>query len=184
MILTLRMQFLRYANRALPGKAWEMVLLSAASALDPGGIATESSSEPVKNCSLFAIVLRVSWTQASLAFRARFFWRPIPQVEVLKVGTLDVESKPFTSQEEAVCHCTRGGVYSEIVSASSTHFNVGFFSFSWRVGATYLVSGFPPEGPVLCVAVDLVCPRKELSSGASYIVVFDQTLNSFSNWLY
>lgn len=31
------------------------------------------------------------------------FWRPIPQVGVLKAGGLDLESKPFALQEEPCC---------------------------------------------------------------------------------
>lgn len=51
------------------------------------------------------------------------FWRSGSQVEVLKVGAPDVESKPLAPQGEAqscflqaVYPCARGGVYDKLVS--------------------------------------------------------------------
>ena len=55
---------------------------------------------------------------------------------VLKVGVLDVWSKPLAPQGEAgsgvslptVCHAAGGKGYGESVSAFPTHFDVGVFS--------------------------------------------------------
>lgn len=67
------------------------------------------------------------------------FWRPRPQGEILKVRVLDVGFKPFSSEEEAegckfplncMLLCQRWGLWSECVSALSTCFVVGFFSFT------------------------------------------------------
>lgn len=42
-----------------------------------------------------------------------------------------------------------------------------FFSFTQHVGVTHLVFWFLPEEIIPFVAVDLVCPREEVSSGCS-----------------
>ena len=78
-----------------------------------------------------------------------------------------------------VCHCNRGEVYGKIVTAFPAHFDVDFYSFTQSVGVTKLVSRFRSEGIVPCVAVDLVCPWKEVSSGASYVAIMDQNLQHY-----
>ena len=77
------------------------------------------------------------------------FWTPVSQVQVLKTGVPNVGFKPFTSQREAGdCVSWWGslhqgwGLRRQCVSASPTHFDVGFFLCAWCVGVTRLVSGF------------------------------------------
>lgn len=63
----------------------------------------------------------------------------IPQVGVLKVGVLDVRSKPFAPHGEArswefapnyTILCQEQGLWQECVSALPTRFNVGILSFA------------------------------------------------------
>lgn len=72
-----------------------------------------------------------------------------------------------------VCCRTMGGVYVRHVSASTTHFDVGFFSFVQCVGVAQLVFRFLSEEIVLYFAVDLVCPCKEVSSGFFCVAILN-----------
>ena len=61
-------------------------------------------------------------------------------------------------------------------------FQCGIFSFAPCVGVTQLASGFLSEGISPCVAVDLVCPWEEVTSGGSYVAVLDKNQgNLFKN---
>lgn len=72
-----------------------------------------------------------------VAFQSSVFWWPVSEVEVLKVGALDVRFKTFTFQgEDGSCKfppccmspCRRWGLPQDyLVSASPTYFDVGFF---------------------------------------------------------
>ena len=55
-----------------------------------------------------------SWTLSPWIFKARDLWGLKPQVLVLKVGVLDVEFKPFTSQRE-----TPGSEFPAVEGCSS-----------------------------------------------------------------
>lgn len=81
------------------------------------------------------VVLWVSETHTLLALRARFLGA-VPQVEDLKVVTLDIGSKLFTPQGEArscefpwLLSCW-DGVNGEIVSQPLPLFHCGFFLFN------------------------------------------------------
>lgn len=65
------------------------------------------------------------------------FGGPVPQVEVLKVGEVDVGAKPFTPQGEVgnceflpiLCCCTSGEVYGNNVSQPFLPILMFFFFF-------------------------------------------------------
>lgn len=78
-----------------------MVRPSISCTLRPWGITAANAPVLVSNCCLFAVIMWVSWMQVSLVFRAGCIGGHIPYVEVLKVGALDVWSKPFVAQGEA-----------------------------------------------------------------------------------
>ena len=76
-----------------------------------------------------------------------------------------------------VWHSARGEVYGESVSQSFLSvFDVGIFSFIKCVGDAQLFCGFLSERIAPCIAVHLMCPWEEGSSGASYVAILDQTL--------
>lgn len=94
------------------------------------------------------------------------FWKPIPQVEVLKVGVLDFGSKPFTPQGRAGSwelpfNCMALGqgwvLWQKCIATYPIHFDVGLFSFTQCVRVTQLVPGFVSEATAPCVTVDSVC---------------------------
>lgn len=72
-----------------------------------------------------------------------------------------------------VCCCTKGEVYEQTVSVSSTYFSVSFFffppSFAWCVGFAQLVSGF-----LSICGCRFVCLWEEVSLGASYVAILNQ----------
>lgn len=53
---------------------------------------------------------------------------------------------------------------------------MGFFSFPRCVEVAQIVSGYLSEGIAPYVAVDLVFPRGEVSSGVSYVTFLNQNL--------
>lgn len=91
--------------------------------------------------SLFAVILWVSWMQAPSASRVRCFRDHIPQVEVLKIGALDVGSKPLTLQGEASGQILSQfyaavlgmGFMARVCFSLSFLFDVDFFSCSHHV---------------------------------------------------
>lgn len=60
------------------------------------------------------------------------------------------------------------------ISALPTCFEAGIFSLPSCAGAAQLVCESLSQGTVLCVAVDLVCLRELVTSGASYVALMDQ----------
>lgn len=97
------------------------------------------------------------------------FWKPVSPVGVLKVGGLDVGSKPFTSQGEARSWGSLPFVWCRVspgvcVSAFPTPFYEGFFFAS--VGVTQLVSGSLSEAIFPPVVVHSMCSWEEGSSRA------------------
>lgn len=97
-------------------------------------------------CSLVGVM------DASLAgFQSQMFWKPISQVEVLKVGRQDVGSKAFASHgDTGSCEFPSGCVllyqgwwlWQDCVSSSTISFSVGFF-------LVFLISGFLSERIIL-----------------------------------
>ena len=75
--------------------------MSAVSVVGLGGIATISPHKPIKKCFFVWHSLLGLMIASPIVFQSYVFWGPIPQVEVLKVGTLDVGFKPFSPQGEA-----------------------------------------------------------------------------------
>lgn len=107
-------------------------------------------------------------------------------MEVLKIGVLDVGSKTFTLHGEAIIVNSLPCMYVAVLGVGfmvrvclslSYPFDVGFFSFALCVVVTQLVSGFPSEGLILCLAVDSVYLCEEVNSRASYVTSLDQ------NWI-
>lgn len=84
---TIRQQLLKSENRLPAGKGWE-TSLSACSIRD-------ESREAIHTECFFACCRIMG-----LVGKQKTCW-PIPQVGVLKVEVLDVESKPFTSQRDS-----------------------------------------------------------------------------------
>ena len=85
--------------------------------------------------TLFAVVLWHSKMQAPIGFQTLVIWGPIPWVAALKVGVLDVWSKPLTLQREAgswrfLPYCMAlvwgCGVWREHISLSNP-FQCGYF---------------------------------------------------------
>lgn len=71
-----------------------------------------------------------------------------------------------------VDHCTRIGVYDDILSQPLLPSWICVL-FSQCVGATQLIFVFPSEEIVPYVAVNLVCPWEEVGSESSYIRILD-----------
>lgn len=91
------------------------------------------------------------------------FWWPVSEVEVLKVGALDVRFKPFTFQGEdgslsslpIVCHHAGGGVYHKIIlSQPLLLILMWVFFLSRHVGVVQVVSGFLSERNIPYEVVD------------------------------
>lgn len=93
-------------------------------------------------------------------------WAPITQVATLKVGALDVWSKPFTPHAEAGSQGLPPDckvlfrVFMGSASQPFSHLNVGVFSVLWCTELTQLVSEFLLKGIGLYVAVYLVLQGK------------------------
>lgn len=88
-------------------------------------------------------------------------------MHVLKVGVSDVGFKCFTPQgadpsfkfpPKCAFLLLGWGLWQDCVSASSTHFSVVFYSFSWCVVITQPDFTFFREEIIPYVAVDSLCP--------------------------
>lgn len=142
----------------LPGKTWEVALLSAASALSlkerVGGHAPESSH--LTSASLFAIVLWDWWRQILLITWYKC-WGPIHWVAAWKVEVLAIcvvqthEKLRVGGSLPIVRHWSGWDLQPAWVSAFSTCFHV-FLSYLGGRSHSSLVSGFLFEGIALCVA--------------------------------
>lgn len=113
---------------------------------------------------------------------------PIPRVAVVKVGALDVWSKPLLTGRSwefwgsllNEMHSAGGRVYGEYVfSALPTHFDVGIFSVTQCVGVAQFVSRFLSKETDPCVAVYSVNLWEEGKSGAPCLA----TSVSLKHWL-
>lgn len=97
----------------------------------------------------------------------------IPQVGVLKVGVLDVQTNPFAPQggsgswDFLLTNGTgMGEVYGECISAFPIFFSVS----DAGAGLAQLFSGFL-LGIVLCLSEDLLCLWKEVKWGGSCLSI-------------
>ena len=165
--------------------------LPAHSMLRLGGIAVVSAPVLVKYYFFICYSLMGLADTGRVGFQSWVFLELISKVGVLKVGLVDVETKPFTPQGEAgswgflpncVMLCQGWSLWWECVSALLTCFDIGVFSFSQCVGVAQLVSGSLSEGIAPCIAVDLVCLWEDMCSGATYVAILVDSLflSSFS----
>lgn len=65
------------------------------------------------------------------------------------------------------------GYCDEIVSQPLLPSSCGIFSFAWYIEVAQLGFRFLSEEIVLCIAANSVCPREEVSSGASYVAILN-----------
>lgn len=122
------------------------------------------------------------------------FWGPVPQVEVLKVGMLDVEFKCFTLQVEAGSFdflpefmiAGVGAMARFCLSLSyPLHYVCLFVCFICLMYRSHLIFfELLSEGIILYIVVDLVYRWEEVILGASYITILEQNYPSFSYIVY
>lgn len=83
---------------------------------------------------------------------------PISPVDVLKLRVLAVGSKTFCSPGRSWELCARDGVYGEIVSDSSAHFNMGFLFLIYLMCRCHLArSSISFRGNCFICIVDWLC---------------------------
>lgn len=107
------------------------------------------------------------------------FWGPIPQVEVLKAKGINMGPNPSLREKLGVLGymlCQEWGFMVRVCISVSYSCQSGFFSFIECVGVIQLVSGFLTDGIVQCIAVDLMYPWEEVSSGAFNVAILDWNL--------
>ena len=101
---------------------------------------------------------------------------------VLKVGVPDVRNERFASGEQLqvrssllIVRCRAGGgIYAEIfVLGFHFCFHVFLSLSAWCEGVTLPAFRFLPEKIVAYVAVHLVCPLEEVTSGSSYVTALN-----------
>ena len=130
---------------------------------------------------LFATVLRVSCMQALLTLRGRCFWA-CPLEGVLNTVVLDVRSKLFAPQGEMgswwYSALLEWVLWWECDSAFSTHFDMDIFFHPMckRPSVSFWVSF---RGNFSWIAVHLVCPWQDESSGAFYVIILKTTRSVF-----
>lgn len=113
-----------------------------------------------------------------IGFQSGVFWRPVSHVGVLKVGVLDVWSKPFILQGEArIWHsllivqcCVRGGIYGEHVSQPFPPVSVYFLSHLKYRNSSVLF-WVPHRGHCSVHSCIFGASWEEGNSGASYIAI-------------
>lgn len=98
----------------------------------------------------------------------------MPQVEVLKVGVLDIRSKLCPSRRSwellsylpIVCHCPKVGVSGKSVSLAYTfqHRSCEYFLICLICGSCLVSSGFLSEVIAPSVAADSLCQWEEVNS--------------------
>lgn len=94
--------------------------------------------------------------------------------------TIDAGSKLYAHREKLgvgsslliVWCCARDGIYGE--SVCLPFLAMLMWVFTQCAGVTHLVSVFLSELIAPCVNVDSVYPRKEVSSGGSYVTILNQ----------
>lgn len=82
-------------------------------------------------------------------------------------------------------HCAQGMVYGKIVFQAFLSISVWVMVFSHLPNVQDLLSQFLDffQREFLCVAVDLVCPWEEMSSGGTYVTILDCNQDSlFKKW--
>lgn len=108
------------------------------------------------------------------------FWASVLEVEVLKIGMLDVGSKSFTPQGETgncgfllncMLLCQEWGLWQACVSAFPTHFHVGL---SCSPNVQESSEGILSERILSCVAADSVCLWEKVYSASSEVAMLDQ----------
>lgn len=114
----------------------------------------------VNNYFFFAVVSWISWLSELDGLEVR------PLGDVLKVGALDVWSKPFTPQEETRSslmiewHCAEGGILVRMYLSLSILFRCVYFlvcpMYKSRSASSRLLS----EETMLCIAVYFVHERR------------------------
>lgn len=126
--------------------------------------------------SLFAILLWVSWTQVPLAFRDKYV-RACPLSGNHKRWTVQTLRSSWRVQRLEVPSRLYGTVLGmwfmmRVYLSLPYSFHCRYFLICLSVGVTtQLVSGFLSVRIAVCLAVHLVSPQQERSSGA-FCVVF------------
>lgn len=140
--------------------------------------------------SQFTVVLWDSWTQAPLAFRARWLVGDLfPRCDSLKSWDAIFVVQTFQSSgriwELGVPSWLYGAVLGvgivvwDYVSVSPTHFNVAVLLVSQCVGVTQLVSESLSERTVSCATTYSACQWEERNSEVSCVVTLVQSLHAF-----
>lgn len=123
-----------------------------------------------------------SQNKSPVDFQSQMFWGVMSTVKVLIVGVPDVGYEPFAPQGEGsgVCflltvgRCDWGGVYGEIVSQLLI-LPASVWAFSHLPDVRSCSASFQvfSEEIALYVALELVCPREEMSLGPYYVTILD-----------
>ena len=83
------------------------------------------------------------------------------------------ESGSFEFPLSCVMPCQDWGLWQDCVSASPTHFIMRFFLPTQCVGVPQLVSEFLSEIILPYLTIDSLCPWEEVSSGTSYVAIWN-----------
>ena len=126
------------------------------------------------------VSLWLSCMQALLAFKATCSQGPVSQLQLLQVGVAisnpvflrENQSGKFPPDCESLCQGWDS--WKGCVSLSYS-FWCEFFLPHLMCRSCSASFGFLSQGTILYVAVDVVCPRQQVSSGPSYIAVLIQS---------
>lgn len=115
-------------------------------------------------------------------FQSEVFWMSFSQ-EVLKVGAPDTEVEALHASgrrwelwvPSQLCDALQDwGLRQDCVSASPTRFTVWFFLPTQCLGVPQLLSEFLSELILPYLTIDSLCPWEEVSSGTSYVAIWNR----------